>query len=293
MILEKTVVNDNGGTKVAADWMLTASGPTAFSGNGPQVANGAGFAAGTYTLSESGPSGYTASAWACSGGTQGGPETISLQLGDSATCSITNDDTAPTLRLIKTIVNDNGGTVTDENSFGLRINGQLALHDVPVELDAGDHQASEDGLPDYLAGPWGGACAADGSVVLEPGNIASCTITNDDRPPSLTLIKEVLNDGGGKAEPSDWILIANGPSGFSGPGPSVSSGDGLKMGTYDLSETGSPSNYTPGDWNCIGGLQVDVDTISLALGDIVTCTIVNDDPGSGPIIFLDGFEADE
>ena len=34
--------------------------------------------------------------------------------------------------------------------------------------------------------------------------------------------QQVVNDGGGTAKPSDWTLIADGPTGFSGPGPSVS-----------------------------------------------------------------------
>jgi hypothetical protein len=57
------------------------------------VSNGASFDAGTYNLSESGgPAGYTASAWSCAGGTQNDSDTVTLALGQSATCTITNDD---------------------------------------------------------------------------------------------------------------------------------------------------------------------------------------------------------
>jgi hypothetical protein len=69
---------------------LNATGPTLLSGTTP-VDSGAGFLAGTYTLSESGPTGYTASAWVCVGGTQNGSQ-ITVSLGESATCTITNDD---------------------------------------------------------------------------------------------------------------------------------------------------------------------------------------------------------
>jgi hypothetical protein len=48
-----------------------------------------------YTLSESGPSGYTASAWVCVGGTQSGTDKITLAAGDDVTCTITNDDDEP------------------------------------------------------------------------------------------------------------------------------------------------------------------------------------------------------
>ena len=61
--------------------------------------------------------GYTKSDWVCVGGTysknaQTGVETITLGLGGSATCTITNDDNAPALHLRKTVVNDNGGQAT-------------------------------------------------------------------------------------------------------------------------------------------------------------------------------------
>ena len=61
-------------------------------------------------VGDGGPSGYTASAWICVGGTQDRHATITVGLGDEATCTITNDDIAPKLHLRKTVTNDNGGT---------------------------------------------------------------------------------------------------------------------------------------------------------------------------------------
>ena len=93
LTLVKKVTNNNGGSAVPANWTLTAIGPTGFSGNGPRVSSGAGFGAGSYDLSESGgPAGYTASDWVCVGGTQDDADTITLGQGESATCTITNDD---------------------------------------------------------------------------------------------------------------------------------------------------------------------------------------------------------
>ena len=93
LTLVKKVTNNNGGSAVPANWTLTATGPTGFSGNGPRVSSGAGFGAGSYDLSESGgPAGYTASDWVCVGGTQDDADTITLGQGESATCTITNDD---------------------------------------------------------------------------------------------------------------------------------------------------------------------------------------------------------
>ena len=110
------------------------------------------------------------------------------------------------------------------------------------------------------------------TVTLSSGDDVTCTITNDDDPPSLTLVKEVE---GGTATPADFTLTAAGPTDISGPGPSVSSDLTFKAGTYDLSES-SLADYTGGDWTCEGGgNQTDGDTVEIGLGEHVTCTIVN------------------
>ena len=54
------------------------------------VMSDASFDQGSYDLSETGPAGYTPSDWVCVGGTQDDGDTISLGLGEEATCTITN-----------------------------------------------------------------------------------------------------------------------------------------------------------------------------------------------------------
>ena len=105
----KHVVNDNGGGAVAANWTLTVSSNNGGSGTG----NAAGAEApGTmytlqagkqYSVAESGgPTGYSESDSAdC--------VIPSAVAGTSYTCTITNDDIAPQLHVIKHVVNDNGG----------------------------------------------------------------------------------------------------------------------------------------------------------------------------------------
>ena len=66
-------------------------------------------------------------------------------------------------------------------------------------MNAGTHTARETPQTGYTPSGWSGACAADGSVTLLPGDDTTCTITNDDIPPSLTLNKVVVNDNGGTA----------------------------------------------------------------------------------------------
>src|SRR5205814_7141011 len=110
--LRKTVTNDNGGAAAATAWTLTATGtggsPSNLSGSTP-VDSGASFKADTYTLAENGgPSGYDASSWSC---VRPGDETtvpvpveggkVTLGLGQDVTCTINNDDIAPTITVTK------------------------------------------------------------------------------------------------------------------------------------------------------------------------------------------------
>lgn len=282
LTLIKEVINDNGGTATEAQWTLTATGPTGFSGAGPNVSSDADFDAGTYALSESGPTGYTAGDWDCVGGTQSGSD-ITLELGESATCTITNNDDAPSLTLVKVVVNDNGGaaSITD---FVLSADGPTPISGAggvssDATFDAGTYDLSESGPLGYSASDWdcsGGTQDDADTITLGLGESATCTITNDDQAPSLTLVKNLINNDGGDAVESDWTLTAAGPTGISGAGPSVSSGTSFSAGTYDLSESG-PAGYTASDWVCVGGTQDDEDTITLDLGESATCTITNDD----------------
>ena len=59
---------------------------------------------GNYSVSETGPSGYAQSLSAdCVG---------SIAIGQTKTCTVTNNDIAPQLTVIKHVVNNNGGTAT-------------------------------------------------------------------------------------------------------------------------------------------------------------------------------------
>ena len=91
LTLTKSVDNTGGGTALATAWTLSATGQTTISGkSGDASITHAAVDAGTYTLAESGgPSGYTAGAWSCTGGTLTGRSLV-LAAGDTASCSIRN-----------------------------------------------------------------------------------------------------------------------------------------------------------------------------------------------------------
>ncbi|OGG35190.1 hypothetical protein A2363_03910 [Candidatus Gottesmanbacteria bacterium RIFOXYB1_FULL_47_11] len=289
LTLNKVVINDNGGTALENAWTLSAAGTTPLSGPGAagsaDVVSGPTFSAGTYTLSEStGPAGYSASSWVCTGtGTQVGNQ-ITVGLGQSAICTITNTDNAPSLTLVKEVTNDNGGTATPGNwtltATGLTgFSGSGPTVSNGASFDAGTYDLSELGPSGYTASSWvcvGGTQVDGDTVTVGLGQSATCTITNSDNSPSLTLVKEVTNNNGGTALASAWTLTASGPTGFSGSGPSVSNGASFDTGTYNLSESG-PAGYSASNWVCVGGTQVDGDTVTVGLGQSATCTITNDD----------------
>lgn len=195
-------------------------------------------------------------------------------------------------------------------------NGTLSFIEQGVELNL-NPLAGQDGFtgPDYPAElpHWGqshvnltGIAVAGDTIQLQfdygidecGGNIGwyvdevefySCLAEVQPSDTILTLVKTVVNDNGGEELPSAWTLSASGPAPFSGNGPSVSSGAGLAVGTYNLSESG-PSGYSASAWDCDYGTQIDADTITVAAGQVITCTITNDDIGPFETIFKDGFE---
>jgi hypothetical protein len=82
----KLVVNNDGGSKVASDFGFSVNGAAAvpFESDG---SNSLSVPAGTYSVIEPAVAGYTANYAGCSN--------VALVAGASATCTITNDDNAP------------------------------------------------------------------------------------------------------------------------------------------------------------------------------------------------------
>ena len=174
-------------------------------------------------------------------------------------CTITNEQQAQptaTFSLFKTLVTDNGGTASQSDwtlnatlkagsaatctanglsgsDAGTGVSGSLSVSDDVAQCV---YELSETNGPanGYTASSWSctGDVSLNGSEITLGANGGSCTITNDDNAPSLTLIKQVVNDNGGTAVPGDWTLTA---AGYDAASPDA--------GTYVLSESG-PSGYT-------------------------------------------------
>jgi len=284
--LVKTVVNNNGGAASANDWDLTATGAGGFTETTPDTAN-ATFrtvtAGETYTLSETGPSGYSPSAWVCTGGGTQNLAQITLANGENVTCTITNDDIAPSLTVIKTVVNDNGGAKVASN-FSITVTGTNVAPSATfpgavspgtaVTLNAGSYSVDEAADSGYAK-----TLSADcmGSIAL--GESKTCTITNNDIAPSLTVIKTVVNDNGGTKVASNFSITVTGtnvaPSatfpGAVSPGTAVT----LNAGSYSVDEAADSGYAKTLSADCMG---------SIGLGQSKTCTITNDDISPTPVL---------
>jgi hypothetical protein len=293
LTLNNIVSNSYGGTATESSWTLTATGPTTISGPGAagtnDVVSGATFKVGTYTLSETaGPAGYSAGTWSCTNGiTVNGSNEITLGLGQTTVCSITNSDIAPKLTVTKVVTNDNGGTKTS-SQFSLLVDLATVLSGIQNIFSVGSYTVSEVTTPGYV-GTISGDCAANGALALALADVKTCTITNDDVAPALTLNKVVV---GGPASNTDWTLSATGPTSLSGTTP-VTSGATFSAGTYSLSETpvGEVSPYyVAGSWVCTGTGSQDGASIALDPGEVAACTITNT---YTPPVCDDGVDNDE
>ncbi|RVU86061.1 hypothetical protein EOL70_01030 [Leucothrix sargassi] len=123
LTLEKTVINDNAGVASDTDWTLTATGPTTISGvEGDASITSAVVDAGTYTLSESGPAGYSQTSLNCTGAADTDlSDGLTLAAGEDVTCTFVNDDHLPTSSLTP---------FACDNSFYETIGAQLSVLDV-------------------------------------------------------------------------------------------------------------------------------------------------------------------
>ena len=120
----------------------------------------------------------------------------------------------------------------------------------------------------------------------------TCTITNNDDPAALTVVKRIVNDDGGTAVVGDFDIntdatvaaeetfgagVADGANTLKYSTAKIT---GLSAGSYSLTEI-DLAGYTEGSWSCTGGTGLvntyNAGSITLANGADVTCTITNND----------------
>ncbi len=263
LIVKKVVINDNGGTKTAQNFSFQINGGavTPFEADAENVFT---LNTGTYSVTEVADTQYTTTYSNCA--------SVAITNGATATCTITNDDKPATLKLTKTVVNDNGGTLA-ASDFPVFLNGTASSWGEHT-VNAGTYVAQETANVGYTPSAWSGDCSGTGSLTLLPGESKECAITNDDKPAQLSGVKYETNADGTIVQTlAGWTVCldanANGLC-DTGEKTTVTAADGsysftgLNVGTYTLAETNNLGGSMAG-WTQIFAPQ----PVALTLGSNV------------------------
>lgn len=318
LTLLKNVVNDNGGTTAAGAWQLTAT-PATLAGLSATTVTGSETQVPastfqvrprhTYTLTESNVAGYqfqklqqlVNGSWVdvvanpdpAGFPRKNGDGNWMIQVAglDSAVYRFVNDDVAPKLTLVKTVVNNNGGvavstdwTLSANTPGGPNISGVTGTPAVSGQnVKAGvAYTLSESAIAGYdLASlsctGYAGTTVGSPTVTLKPGDNVTCTFTNDDLPGRLTLVKVVDSSNGGTAAPGDWDqkLTAKRGSDATLAFDHNETKD-VPAGVYTLDEIDQITGYEWTNLVCsTGQTSLANRTVTVANGQNVTCTFTN------------------
>ena len=273
--------------------------------------------AGSHSVVEDGTpiAGYTTTYYNCSN--------VSVANGGTQTCTITNNDQPGTLIVKKLVINDNGGTKIATN-FKFKVNGGTATSFTQdgadtlkglnsLTVNASTYNVVEDGTP--IAG-YTTTYDSCSSIAVGNGQTKTCTITNNDQPGTIVIIKNAKpaqgvfafdTTGSTSGTGTSW---PTGASAFTLTGSTASNGNTrtftVDVGTYTVKEQtqlswtltgigGSSDPLAPYDCVVTGGggstgggiapsgqTPLDTRTVSIAIknGDTVTCTFENTGNGA-------------
>ncbi|MGA9843596.1 MAG: beta-propeller fold lactonase family protein [Nitrososphaeraceae archaeon] len=263
LTIKKIVVNDGGGNRRPSDFTINVDGnnPTPQSFPGSSSGTSVELNNGRYSVTETGPSGYTSNpSSGCSG---------SISPDQERNCTITNVYNKPVpppvttgkIIVTKQVINDGGGN-RRPSDFTINVDGNNPTpQSFPgssagstVTINPGRYQVSEQGpvSSQYVPGKYTPIYSAECNGVVKAGQTNNCIITNKYHSfipgllSKLIVTKKVINDGGGNKRPSDFTITVHGNSPSPGSFPGSSSGTHveLKTGKYSITETGPTSRYT-------------------------------------------------
>src|SRR5207249_1206937 len=188
------LVNNDGGGLSAAAFSGTIGGAVVAAGGNTWLGASTDrtlTAVGSYSVAENPHPGYDAAfSTDCTG---------TLALGETKTCTVTNDDQAAHLVINKVVVNNSGGTLTPAGFSGtvsgVSAAGRRAGKGASTTLtltSVGSYSVAENSHPGYDA-TFSAACS--GTIAL--GDTKTCTVTNDDQAAHLVINKVVVNNNGG------------------------------------------------------------------------------------------------
>ncbi len=272
LIVKKVVVNDNSGTSTPSKFSFKVNNGTStpfIQVDSTHGENHIVVPVGNYTITEVSAPGYNTTYSNCTN--------IAVPLNGSVTCTITNDDAAPTtgtLKVVKLVTNNNGGTkVASDFNLHVKLGGNDVAGSPAVGSTTGKtytlagntYNVSEDAVTGY-AGTYSGDCDSNGNVNVVNGANKICTITNDDVAAKLTVTKVVINDNGGTATTSNFTLLVGLQSVLSGV-----------QNLFNATTTKISEQNSAGYTGAITGDCAADGSITLHLGDVKNCTITNND----------------
>ncbi|MBX4191910.1 M73 family metallopeptidase [Candidatus Parcubacteria bacterium] len=179
------------------------------------------------------------------------------------------------ITITKNVINDNGGNniigdfalsarnETTVTSFPATSGVQIT---VPVDPGGTVYSVREVGVTGYQA-TFGGDCdPSTHRLTLNPGDVRACTITNDDLPANITLVKVVDT---GTAVPSDFELTVDGTIVPQNASFAVTSNTPHAINEHAEAGYHFVSIVGAGCPAALGG------TVTLSEGQAITCTIHN------------------
>jgi uncharacterized protein (TIGR03437 family) len=230
---------------------------------------------GSYSMSETVPSGWTQTSASCTNGT---PAAITVVAGATTTCTVTNTEQG-SIKLVKNTVGGDG-TFAFNSTFGsmfLTTSGGTASQTFSNLRPGGGYGVSE-----IVPSGWTQTSASctngtPNSITVVGGATTTCIITNTKAvPPSVGLITVVKNTVGGDgtfAFTSNFGLTSLTTSGGTG----IQTFSNLTPGSsYSVSET-VPLGWTQTSASCTNGTPT---AIAVVAGATTTCTITNSQQGS-------------
>ncbi|MBM2817714.1 MAG: hypothetical protein HW401_304 [Parcubacteria group bacterium] len=257
----KEIVNNNGGNNDVPDFQLFVDNGVVSTPVTSNVATQV--SAGSYTVGETGISGYEAS---FSGDCNASGELV-LAPGDNKTCTITNDDLSGNITLVKNVINNNGGT-TATSTFKMRIDGVLVPSGSSKSVTANSpHTITEDAQAGYsfvsITGNAKCPAVLGGTVTLDEGEAITCTITNDDNAP-ITLLNDSFGTGNNQDDIPDWEEEGqdnNGDARAQNATDNASDEEGFSPADGD--GTGRFAKIDNGEWICRSINATGYNTLSL------------------------------
>ena len=212
---------------------------------------------------------------------------FTIILDQNLNCTFTNETTKAEITLNKVVIKDHGGTA-GVNDFGLSIGGTPVNSGETILVTAEQPVAiNEIGLEgyDFVSITGDAKCPAvlGGTMTPSPGEKITCTITNDDQPGTLTIIKDTVPN-----DPQDFSFSVTGglvPANFQLDDDANGTLDNnltyanIPTGIYEITE--APVLGFDTFINCVdatGDTTVagNKATANIALGETVTCTFTNE-----------------